>query len=29
MNKFIREYDKTFDENVLAGLLAQIAKKMT
>lgn len=29
MNDFIREYDKTFDENVLAGLLAQIAKKMS
>ena len=28
MNEFIKEYDKTFDENVLLGLLAQIAKKM-
>lgn len=28
MKDFIRTYDKIFDENVLAGLLAQIAKKM-
>lgn len=29
MNEFIKDYAKTFDENVLAGLLAQIAKKMS
>ena len=28
MNEFIASYDKTFDENVLLGLLGQIAKKM-
>lgn len=28
MNDFIKDYDKTFDENVLLGLLGQIAKKM-
>ena len=28
MNEFIKSYDKTFDENVLLGLLGQIAKKM-
>ena len=28
MNEFIKNYDKTFDENVLLGLLGQIAKKM-
>lgn len=28
MKEFIKSYDKTFDENVLLGLLGQIAKKM-
>lgn len=28
MNDFIAEYAKTFDENVLFGLLTQVAKKM-
>ena len=28
MDEFIKSYEKTFDENVLIGLLGQIAKKM-
>ena len=28
MNSFIKEYAKTFDENVFLGILGQIAKKM-
>lgn len=28
MNKFINKYAETFDQNVLAGLLTQVAKKM-
>ena len=28
MDEFIKSYDKTFDENVLLGLLGQISKKM-
>lgn len=28
MKEFIKAYDKTFDENVLLGLIGQIAKKM-
>ena len=28
MAKFIKSYDRTFDENILLGLLGQIAKKM-